>query len=322
MSVMPGITLVVPILNEEDTLPQLLKGIRGQHLQPDEIIIVDSGSSDASLDTVRYWSESLSTDSPVVRIVINPGGMPGSNRNRGVEAASCEWVAFLDAGVVPEPDWLERLWHCCAEWRTVSATGYARFQATGAFQSAVCALSYGMGACVPVLPASLFHCSVFEEVGPFREDLRAAEDLLWRRSLKERYGGEFLCEGAVVHYAQFPSTVGGVARKWWVYEKHTCLAGIKIMHKRLLLLLLLALLAFCALYPLFGAMFIAAYAWMRGVIDPIRRSRNLLWWRQNILAAFIAVPLAMVIDGVKFASWSVALYIDAPILWMKKLLDA
>jgi len=312
MSEIPEISLVVPVFNEEGTLGALLDGIRLQRMLPAEIIIVDSGSTDDSLGIVQRWARAFMPESIAVRMIDNPGGMPGANRNRGIAAANCRWVAFLDAGVVPDVDWLQRLWNCTRVNHSLSAIGYARFQADGAFPSAVCALSYGMGARLPVLPGSLFHCSVFDEVGLFREDIRAAEDLLWRRALKDRYGKEVLCEKAHVQYSHFPTTISAVVKKWWVYEKHTCLAGIGIGSKHLLIGIALCVVIFVVLLPLPGGMAFCVYALYRGIVEPMRRSGWMRWWQGNIWAALMAVPIAIIIDLVKIISWVVALYFDIP----------
>ncbi len=53
--VKPRITLVVPMLNEARTLPDLLSTLKAQTRRPDELIFVDAGSSDGSADLVRQW---------------------------------------------------------------------------------------------------------------------------------------------------------------------------------------------------------------------------------------------------------------------------
>ncbi|MBM3740773.1 MAG: glycosyltransferase [Acidobacteria bacterium] len=50
-----SIAVVVPILNEARSLPALLEGIRRQGRRPEEILIVDSGSTDGSAELVREW---------------------------------------------------------------------------------------------------------------------------------------------------------------------------------------------------------------------------------------------------------------------------
>ena len=101
----PRVSLVIPVRDEENSLPELLDGINRQTYPPAEIIIVDGGSVDRTLDLARQM-----TAGDVRFCVLDAGdGTPGRNRNVGAEAAENTWVAFIDAGTRPEPAWLEHL---------------------------------------------------------------------------------------------------------------------------------------------------------------------------------------------------------------------
>src|SRR5437016_8551578 len=71
------ISLVVPVRNEEASLPGLISSIRRQTRAPDEIILVDGGSTD---QTVTVATE-LSTDDPRFRILEAGEATPGRGRN-------------------------------------------------------------------------------------------------------------------------------------------------------------------------------------------------------------------------------------------------
>lgn len=100
---MSGITVVTPTLNEESHIGTLLSALRTQTHPVEEILVVDGGSSDA---TVRLASEFRE-----VRVL---AGHPpvGAQRQLGLENACGETVVFLDADTVPPPDFIER---CLAE---------------------------------------------------------------------------------------------------------------------------------------------------------------------------------------------------------------
>jgi hypothetical protein len=101
----PRVSLVIPVRDEERSLPELLDRINRQTHPPAEIIIVNGGSVDGTLDLARKM-----TAGDARFCVLDAGeGTPGRNRNVGAEAAQHQWVAFLDAGTRPEPAWLEHL---------------------------------------------------------------------------------------------------------------------------------------------------------------------------------------------------------------------
>ncbi len=99
------VSLVIPVRNEEESLPSLLESIRRQTHRPAEVILVDGGSTD---ETVRVARRSA-TPEEQVRVIETTGATPGRGRNIGIAAARHEWVALTDAGIRLEPDWLENL---------------------------------------------------------------------------------------------------------------------------------------------------------------------------------------------------------------------
>jgi HAD superfamily hydrolase (TIGR01662 family) len=70
--------------------------------RPAELILVDDRRSGQPLRPERPGL-------PPVRVVRTGGGGPARARNLGWRTAGCEWIAFLDDDVVPDPDWYERL---------------------------------------------------------------------------------------------------------------------------------------------------------------------------------------------------------------------
>lgn len=81
-------SIVIPTKNEEHYLPILLRSIREQTVQPDEIIVADAGSTDKTVEIAKRFG---------CRVVA--GGLPGIGRNRGAAVAKGEYVLFLDSDV-------------------------------------------------------------------------------------------------------------------------------------------------------------------------------------------------------------------------------
>src|SRR5688572_23865701 len=99
------VSLVVPVKNEELSLPGLIASINGQTRLPEEVIIVDGGSTDG---TVAFMKHVAASD-PRFRLIEAGEATPGRGRNVGAAAAQHEWIAFTDAGIRLEATWLERL---------------------------------------------------------------------------------------------------------------------------------------------------------------------------------------------------------------------
>lgn len=96
-------SLVVRCFNEERHIGRLLQGVTQQTVQPKEIIVVDSGSTDRSLEIVRRF--------PVQVVHIRPEEFSfGRSLNRGCREATGDVLVFASAHTYPVyPDWLERL---------------------------------------------------------------------------------------------------------------------------------------------------------------------------------------------------------------------
>lgn len=293
------IAVVVPILNEALGLPSLLSAISSQTRRPDEIIFIDAGSTDSSREIIANWWQHNCWPSGSCHVVVNLGGYPGHNRNMGINMATCEWIAFIDGGINPENDWLEKLYQHTLVTGSKAVFGVCDFCGENEISTAVCALSYGVGTKRPVLPASLFHKDVFQICGHFDETLRAAEDIKWIASLEQRLGRKVVCNDALVHYSTFPDSLSAVARKYFMYQRHVVKAGFGKRSQILYVSLALASLLVFAIRPSTMIWLIGGYCVFRGVLDPIRRSNTRNWWRAHTASLAIVPLVAATIDIAK-----------------------
>ncbi|WP_319245399.1 glycosyltransferase family A protein [uncultured Propionivibrio sp.] len=300
MSLNFPVTLVIPILNEAESLPELLQALKAQSHRPDEIIFSDAGSSDGSPALIEDWWREEGWENASCSVLSRPGAMPGAGRNAGVRAARNAWIAFIDGGITPASDWLEQLCRHAQSTQAPAVFGVCHFSAQASFDRAVCALSYGQGAAHPVIPASLFSRQVFTEIGEFPAHLRAGEDLVWMAALQARYGEREVCSAARVGYTHFPTGWRQALRKWRVTELHCVLAGVRTGQQAVYLFGLPLLCAVVADGGQVGAAVFLAYLLLRGVIDPIRRSLDRPWWGHRPWAALIALPLVAALDIAKW----------------------
>lgn len=103
----PMFSIIVPTFNTASTLDACLRSIVGQTCNDFEVVLVDGGSTDGTLDTVKTFASELDT-----RLVSHsgPDDGPYDAMNRGVDMASGSWVLFLGADdVLYEADTLARV---------------------------------------------------------------------------------------------------------------------------------------------------------------------------------------------------------------------
>lgn len=97
--------MIVPVYNAARWLPELFGSLRSQTYGNMEVILVDDGSTDTSAADCLQLSEG----DPRFRIVRKPNGGLSSARNFGLEHAGGEWIFFIDADDMVQPQALERL---------------------------------------------------------------------------------------------------------------------------------------------------------------------------------------------------------------------
>ena len=103
----PLVSVVVPVYNAEQWLPELFRSLVSQTHEAWEAILVDDGSTDDSAEICRRQAASDSR----FRLVSKPDGNSGvaAARNFGLDYASGIWICFVDADDMLVPTALERL---------------------------------------------------------------------------------------------------------------------------------------------------------------------------------------------------------------------
>ncbi len=180
----PAISVVIPAFNRRELLPRAINTVLKQTRQPQEIIVVDDGSTDGT-------AEMVGQDFSLVHLVVQKNRGVSAARNAGINRATGDWLAFLDSDDAWQPQKLERqmellarhgemkICHTGETWlkngRPISQKKKHRKPSGWIFQKCLelCAIS----------PSSvLIKREVFDLVGLFDESLPACEDYdLWLR---------------------------------------------------------------------------------------------------------------------------------------------
>lgn len=95
------VSVIVPAWQAAATLDRNLESLARQTLPPREIIVVDDGSDDGTHLVAESWRQHLPSSTRLI-VLCQPNAGAGAARNAGLKAASCRWVAFLDA----DDEWL------------------------------------------------------------------------------------------------------------------------------------------------------------------------------------------------------------------------
>ena len=95
------VSVLIATYNYARYLPQCLGRVLNQTRPPDEIVVVDDGSTDGTLAIIKRYGDRL-------RLIEQVNSGPAAARNNGARNSSGEYLAFLDADDVWTPQFLER----------------------------------------------------------------------------------------------------------------------------------------------------------------------------------------------------------------------
>jgi glycosyltransferase involved in cell wall biosynthesis len=223
------ISVVVPVLNEEESIRILLDGLLNQTLPPNEIVITDGGSIDATREIIE---EFVGRGAPV-KLVRERDSLPGRARNVGVENARCDWIAFTDAGTRPAADWLAELAGKARDDGAAAVVFGSYEPVVDSFFRQCAAIAYVPATTLtpngPVRPLSivsaLMRRTVWEGVGGFPEHLRSAEDLVFMNRIEA--GGYRITRAprAVVYWTIQPG-LWKTFRRFVTYSRNNIRAGL------------------------------------------------------------------------------------------------
>jgi glycosyltransferase involved in cell wall biosynthesis len=189
---MKKMSVVVTIFNEQESIQELLDALNHQTRLADEVILVDGGSTDHTVDVIKkYLATKRWQNTKLVQFKSNIS----AGRNYGVKLSANPWIAFTDAGCVPEKNWMEELARPIEKQPRIKVVaGFYRGLPTNSLQEAMIPFSLVMPDQLNVetfLPASrsmLINKSTFLELGGFPEDLEISEDYFFARKLRNQLG--------------------------------------------------------------------------------------------------------------------------------------
>ncbi len=139
-----SVSAVIPLFNKEEAIESTLRSVLAQTRPSDELIVVDDGSTDASLAI----AEGVLASSAVAidwRVIAQANAGEGAARNRGAAEARSRYIAFLDADDLWLPDHLAELERLALAFPSaaVLSTRHARRNRSGALVPAPSALGRG-----------------------------------------------------------------------------------------------------------------------------------------------------------------------------------
>lgn len=220
------VSLVCTVRNEEDNIAQLIESMIGQSLTPDEIVINDCNSVDATTAIVQQYIDM----GFAIRLVVGGHNIP-SGRNNAIYHATSEIIACTDAGLILDRHWLRRLVAPILAGEADVAAGFFRPLPRSVFELAVGSTNYRDAheivpeQFMPFGKSVAFRKQVWDHVDGYPEWASHCEDLLFDFAL-QRSGARFVfVPDALVHFRP-RSTMQQFYRQYFFYARGDAIGGL------------------------------------------------------------------------------------------------
>lgn len=178
------VSVVIPAYNEEKYLGATLESIQQLDRKPDEVIIIDGGSTDNTVEVAKRYG--------AIPITVPHRGI-GFARQKGLEAASGDIVAFTDADTIVPHFWLTKIIESLSRPGVVGV--YSEFSVpngwlpyrlfTNVFQPIYIPILHFLGVSLAPGQNTAFWKQKALEAGGYPTDFKIAEDLEMARRLKK-----------------------------------------------------------------------------------------------------------------------------------------
>lgn len=214
-----NISVCITTLNEEGSVGKLLDSLLVQTKKPDQIIIVDGGSTDKTVEIIRHYQQK---DSRIKLLTEKCSRARG--RNLGVEIAKSEIILMTDAGCIASPDWVKNIVSPFENTKVDVVAGF--YKMTGGTPVSK-AMSIFMGVQpedfdVNFLPSTrsiAFKKQIWEKVGGFPEKVGgAAEDTVFNYKLIKNGAKFSRMKNATVEWGM-PGRIAEFGFKVYEYAK-------------------------------------------------------------------------------------------------------
>lgn len=183
-------SFITTVFNEEETIQKLLKSIFSQTQKPDEVIIVDGGSTDKTVEKINFFKKEFANKNIELKVFSKKGNR-SVGRNEAINRSAGNIIVCSDTGCVLDKNWVENITKPFEDKKIDVIAGYYASKASTLFQK--CLVPYVLVMPDRVNPKTFLPATrsmamrrlVWEELGGFDERFSNNEDYVFARKIKK-----------------------------------------------------------------------------------------------------------------------------------------
>lgn len=204
------VSFITTVFNEERDIKKLLESLAAQTKLPDEIVVVDGGSTDSTMSILSSYTfpSHTSNNKKIVFKIILKKGNRSVGRNEAIRQSTGDVIAVTDSGCMLDEHWLEKITQPFENHDIDVVSGFYKPVCDSIFEKSLAAYTCVMpDHVVPedFLPSSrsvAFRRSVWKKAGGYPEYLDTCEDLAFDRELKRVEASFVFVKDAIVYWPQ------------------------------------------------------------------------------------------------------------------------
>lgn len=222
----PTVSLVCTVRDEADNIAALIESMLAQSRRPDEIVINDCNSRDATASIVAGF---IAAGQPI-RLVRGGHNIP-SGRNNAIRHARGPLIACTDAGLTLDREWLARIIAPLVHGKADVVGGFFRPAPRRRFELALAATNYrdaeeiDPAKFLPFGQSVAFRKAYWQRVGGYPEWASHCEDILFDQALA-RAGARFAFVPDALVYFRPRESLRTFARQYFFYARGDGVAGL------------------------------------------------------------------------------------------------